>query len=172
MKNKALDLIKSRVSCRNYSDKKVSLKKVMEIAEAGKFAPSGMNRQICNIYVINSKSKVEKLRKLSFKIRERDCMYGAKTIILVGGPRGDKFTDLDGSCILENMFLAAHALKINSCWINQFDEFFQTKEGLKVKKSLGIPEDYRIVGSCILGYAKDESSLQVKERKEDFIKVI
>ncbi len=172
MKNKALDLIKSRVSCRNYSDKKVSLKKVMEIAEAGKFAPSGMNRQICNIYVINSKSKVEKLRKLSFQIRERDCMYGAKTIILVGGPRGDKFTDLDGSCILENMFLAAHALKINSCWINQFDEFFQTKEGLKVKKSLGIPEDYRIVGSCILGYAKDESSLQVKERKEDFIKVI
>jgi len=172
MKNKALDLIKSRVSCRNYSEKKVSLKKVMEIAEAGKFAPSGMNRQICNIYVINSKSKVEKLRKLSFQIRERDCMYGAKTIILVGGPRGDKFTDLDGSCILENMFLAAHALKINSCWINQFDEFFQTKEGLKVKKSLGIPEDYRIVGSCILGYAKDESSLQVKERKEDFIKVI
>lgn len=172
MKNKALDLIKSRISCRNYSDKKVSLKKVMEIAEAGKFAPSGMNRQICNIYVINSKSKVEKLRKLSFQIRERDCMYGAKTIILVGGPRGDKFTDLDGACILENMFLAAHALKINSCWINQFDEFFQTKEGLKVKKSLGIPEDYRIVGSCILGYAKDESSLQVKERKEDFIKVI
>ena len=172
MKNKALDLIKSRVSCRNYSDKKVSLKKVMEIAEAGKFAPSGMNRQICNIYVINSTSKVEKLRKLSFQIRERDCMYGAKTIILVGGPRGDKFTDLDGSCILENMFLAAHALRINSCWINQFDEFFQTKEGLKVKKSLGIPEDYRIVGSCILGYAKDESSLQVKERKEDFIKVI
>ncbi len=172
MKNKALDIIKSRVSCRSYSDKKVSLKKVMEIAEAGKFAPSGMNRQICNIYVINSKSKVEKLRKLSLQIRERDCMYGAKTIILVGGPRGDKFTDLDGSCILENMFLAAHALKINSCWINQFDEFFQTKEGLKVKKSLGIPEDYRIVGSCILGYAKDESSLQVKERKEDFIKVI
>ena len=172
MKNKALDLIKSRVSCRNYSDKKVSLKKVMEIAEAGKFAPSGMNRQICNIYVINSKSKVEKLRKLSLQIRERDCMYGAKTIILVGGPRGDKFTDLDGSCILENMFLAAHALKINSCWINQFDEFFQTKEGLKVKKSLGIPEDYRIIGSCILGYAKDESSLQVKERKEDFIIVI
>ncbi len=172
MKNKTLDLIKSRVSCRSYSDKKVSLKKVMEIAEAGRFAPSGMNRQICNIYVINSKSKVEKLRNLSLQIRERDCMYGAKTIILVGGPRDDKFTDLDGSCILENMFLAAHALKINSCWINQFDEFFQTKEGLKIKKSLGIPEDYRIVGSCILGYAKDESSLKIKERKEDFIKVI
>lgn len=171
MKNKTLDLIKSRVSCRAYSDKKVSTKKIMEIAEAGKFAPSGMNRQICNIFVVNSKSNVEKLRKLSLKIREKDCMYGAKTIILVGGPRGDRFTDLDGSCILENMFLAAHALKVNSCWINQFDEFFQTKDGLKVKRVLGIPDDYRIVGSCILGYAKDPDSLKVKIRKEDFIQI-
>lgn len=171
MKNKTLDLIKSRVSCRAYSDKKVSTKKVMEIAEAGKFAPSAINRQICNIFVVNSKRNVEKLRKLSLKIREKDCMYGAKTIILVGGPREDRFTDLDGSCILENMFLAAHALKINSCWINQFDDFFQTKDGLKVKKSLGIPEDYKIVGSCILGYAKDPNSLSVKPRKDDFIRV-
>ena len=172
MKNKTIELIKSRTSCRAYSDKKVSLKKALEVAEAGKFAPSGMNRQIANIYVINSKAKVEKLRNLSLKIRDRDCMYGAKTIILVGAPRGDRFTDLDCSCILENMFLAAHALKLSSCWINQFDEFFQTKDGLKVKKSLGIPEDYRIVGSCILGYAKEGNEPAVKERKADFIKVL
>ena len=169
MANKTLELIKSRVSCREYSDKKVSLKKVLEIAEAGRFAPSGMNRQICNIFVFNSKSKVEKLRTLSIKLRERDCMYGAKTVILVGGPRGDRFTDLDGSCILENMFLAAHALKINTCWINQFDELLQEKDGLKVKKALGIPEDFRIVGACILGYAKNPEALKVKPRKEDFI---
>lgn len=172
MKNKTIELIKSRTSCRAYSDKKVSLKKALEVAEAGKFAPSGMNRQIANIYVVNSKAKVEKLRNLSLKIRDRNCMYGAKTIILVGAPRGDRFTDLDCSCILENMFLAAHALKLSSCWINQFDEFFQTKDGLKVKKSLGIPEDYRIVGSCILGYAKEGNEPVVKERKADFIKVL
>ena len=172
MANKSIELIKSRVSCRAYSDKKVSLKKALEVAEAGKFAPSGMNRQIINIFLVNSKAKVEKLRNLCLKIANRDCMYGAKTILLVGGPRGDRFTDLDGSCVLENMFLAAHALKLDSCWINQFDELFQTPDGLKVKKALGIPEDYRIVGSCILGYAKDPDSLKVKDRKEDFIKVI
>ena len=171
MKNKTLDLIKSRVSCRSYSEKKVPIKKVLEVAEAGKFAPSGKNRQICTIYVINSKRNIEKLRTLSLKVLNRDCMYGAKTIVLVGGPKGDYFTDLDGSCILENMFLAAHALKINSCWINQFDELLQSKDGLKVKKALGIPEEDRIVGSCILGYAKDPDSLQIKPRKEDFIKL-
>ena len=172
MANKTIENIKNRVSCRSYSDKKVSLKKVLEIAEAGKFAPSGMNRQIASIYVVNSKRNIEKLRQLSLKIRERDCMYGAKTIILVAGPRDDKFTYQDCSCILENMFVAAKALGVASCWINQFDEFFNTPDGLKVKKSLGIPEDLCIVGSCALGYPSEGTQLSVKPRKEDFIKVL
>ena len=41
MENKVLKIIKSRVSCRAYNDKKVSLKKALEVAEAGKYAPSG-----------------------------------------------------------------------------------------------------------------------------------
>ena len=131
MENRTIKLIKSRVSCRAYNDKKVSLKKALEVAEAGKYAPSGKNRQIANIYVVNSKRYVEKLRTLSLNELNRDCMYGAKTVILVGAPREDMFTDKDCSCILENMFLAAHALKIDSCWINQFDDLFNTKNGLK-----------------------------------------
>ena len=172
MENKVIKTIKTRVSCRAYSEKRVSLKKAMMVAEAGKFAPSGKNRQIANIYVVNSKAKVEKLRNLSLQIGGRDCMYGAKTVLLVGGPREDRFTNQDCSCVLENMFLATHALKLNSCWINQFDDLFNTKDGLKVKKSLNIPEDQQIVGACILGYAKDGVSPEPKPRKEDFIKVI
>lgn len=172
MKNKTLDIIKNRVSCRSYSDRKVSLKKVLEIAEAGKFAPSGMNRQIANIYVVNSKSKVEKLRNLCLKLAGRDCMYGAKTIILVAGPRDDRFTFQDCSCVLENMFIAAKALGIASCWINQFEDLFAQNDGIKVKKSLGIPKDFRIVGSCALGYPSEGTELKVKDRKEDFIKVL
>ena len=172
MANKTIENINNRVSCRSYSDKKVPLKKVLEIAEAGKFAPSAMNRQIASIYVINSKRNVEKLRNLSFKIREKDCMYGARTIILVAGPRDDRFTYQDCSCVLENMFVAAKALNIASCWINQFDEFFNTADGNKVKKSLGIPDDFCVVGSCILGYPSEGTQLSVKPRKEDFIKVL
>ena len=173
MANKVVEVIKNRVSCRSYNDKKVSLKKVLEIAEAGKYAPSGKNRQIANIFVVNSKRYVEKLRELSRKILDRDCMYGAKTVILVGGPREDKFTYQDCSCVLENMFLAASAMKIASCWINQFDDLFNSgKEGQKIKKQLGIPEEYQIVGACIVGYPSENATLVVKERKADFIKVI
>ena len=172
MANKTIENIKNRVSCRSYSDKKVPIKKVMEIAEAGKFAPSAINRQIANIYVVNSKRNVEKLRNLSLKIRGKDCMYGAKTIILVTGPKEDRFTYQDCSCILENMFVAAKALNIASCWINQFNDFFETNDGKKVKKSFGIPDDSIVVGSCILGYPSSDAQLSVKPRKEDFIKVL
>lgn len=172
VENKFVKLVASRVSCRAYADKRVPLKKVLSIAEAGKYAPSGKNRQIANIYVVKSASKVEKLRNLSYETLERDCMHGAKTIILVAGPRTDDFTDKDGSCILENMFLAAHALGLGSCWINQFDMLLQTNKGLKVKKSFGIPEDFKIVGACIIGYVQEGVSLINKERKADFIKLV
>ena len=173
MANKTIEIIKNRVSVRAYSEKKVSLKKALEVAEAGKYAPSGKNRQIANIFVVNSKKYVEKLRQLPLNVLNRDCMYGAKTVILVAGPRDDAFTFQDCSCILENMFIAASALKLATCWINQFDDLFNSgKEGLKIKKQLGIPEELRIVGACIVGYPKDDVLPPVKERKPDFIKVI
>lgn len=172
MGNRVIKTIKERVSCRAYSEKKVSLKKALEVAEAGKFAPSGMNRQIANIFLVNSKKYVERLRKLSEEQLGRDCMYGAKTILLVTGPRDDAFTFQDCSCVLENMFIAASALNIASCWINQFEKLFESKNGLKIKKQLGIPEDHRVVGSCILGYPKEGTALAVKERKVDFIKTL
>lgn len=47
--NKTIEVIKTRVSCRSFSDKKVSKAKLEQIIEAGKFAPSGMNRQSAHV---------------------------------------------------------------------------------------------------------------------------
>ena len=171
MANKVLETIRTRVSCREYDDRKVSLGKLGPILEAGKMAPSAMNRQIAKITCVRTKTKVEQLRALSLEVQNRDCMYGANTIVLVHGPREDRFTVQDCSCVLENIFVAANALKIQSCWINQFDDLFETGKGKRIKARLGIPEDHRIVGSAILGYAKHPEKLEIKDRKEDFITI-
>ena len=171
MANRVIETICSRVSCREYDERKVSLGKLSQILEAGKMAPSAVNRQIANITCVRTKSKVEQLRELSKEVSNRDCMYGANTIVLVHGPRDDRFTVQDCSCILENMFVAANALKIQSCWINQFDDLFETAKGKRIKARLGIPEDHRVVGSAALGYAKHPESLKVKDRKVDFITI-
>ena len=171
MANKVIDVIKTRVSCREYDERKVSLGKLSQILDAGKMAPSAMNRQIAKITCVRTKSKVEGLRGLSLEALNRDCMYGGNTIVLVHGPREDRFTVQDCSCVLENLFLAAHALKIQSCWINQFDDLFETPKGKRIKARLGIPEEDRIVGSAVLGYAKHPENLEIKARKDDFITI-
>lgn len=170
--NKTIEIIKSRVSCRSYSDKKVSKAKLEQILEAGKFAPSAMNRQICNILLIKSKSTLEKVRTALSEKFGRECLYGAKTLCLVYGPRDDRFIYQDASCILENMFVAAHALKIDSCWINQLDELLSDPKYVKLQKKLGLTPNDMVVGSIILGYRKEGSNIPSKPRKEDFIKII
>ena len=172
MENKVISTIKNRVSCRSYSSKRVPLSKIKMIAECGMMAPSARNQQIANILVLKSKKAVEKVRKLSLEVFKHDCFYGANTMIMVYGPKEQRFTVHDCSCILENMFIAASSLKINSCWINQVEELFETANGKKVKKSLGLPDDAMVVGTCILGYSLDPKSLAVKSRKDDFIKII
>ena len=169
MENKVIKTIKSRVSCRSYNEKAVSLSKVKLIAECGKMAPTARNRQIPFISVIRSKKNVEKLKTLSLEVFQRDCFYGAKTMLIVHAPREDKFCIQDSTCVLENMFIAASALNIASCWINQVDDMFATEKGKKLKRALKIPEENMVVGTCILGYPNEGVKLEVKPRKEDFI---
>ena len=170
--NKTIENIVNRVSCRSYSDKKVPLGKLNQILEAGKYAPSGMNRQVCNILAVRTKSKVEKIRKALISMFDRDCLYGANTLTIVYGDRESAHVIKDGSCILENMFVAATSLKIDSCWINQLDDLLTNPNNQKLRKELGIPDNSIIVGTAIFGYRKKETEIAVKPRKEDFVKII
>lgn len=161
---KAIDAIKNRVSCRDFSDKKVSLKKLQMILEAGRAAPSACNRQIADITAVRKGVYINKIRDLSKCLMNRDVMYGASTIVLVHAPREDAFCAQDCSCIIENMMVAATSLKIDSCWINQFDELLSATEAKKLRKSLGIPDNHRVVGSVALGYRKDGAVIQIKAK--------
>ena len=167
--NRTIQTILNRTSNMDFTDRKVPLSKLNLILEAGKMAPSAMNVQRCNILAVRTKKYVEKLRALGMGLRGRDCFYNANTLILVYGPRDDHFTVQDASCILENMFIASTALGIQSCWINQVDDMFELPEGIKVKKLLGLPDDARVVGTCVVGYSKDGKNPLPKPRKEDFV---
>ena len=167
--NKTIENIVNRVSCRSYNDKKVPLGKLNQILEAGKYAPSGMNRQVCNILVVRTKSKVEKTRKALVDMFDRDCLYGANTLAIVYGPRDSAHVIKDGSCILENMFIAATSLKVDSCWINQLDDLLSEPKNQKLRKELGVPDSCVVVGTAIFGYRPEGTELKIKPRKEDFI---
>ena len=48
---------------------------------------------------------------------------------------------------------AAHSLGVASCWIHRAREVFDSEEGRAMATKWGIPESYKGVGNCILGYA-------------------
>ena len=74
----------------------------------------------------------------------------------------------DGSLVLGNMMLAASTLGVGSCWIHRARQEFDSPEGKELLQKWGIPENYRGVGHCILGY-EAAAPAPAKPRKEDFI---
>ena len=70
--------------------------------------------------------------------------------------------------MLGNMMLAASTVGVASCWIHRAQQEFDSPEGKELLKKWGVPEYYRGVGHCILGYAASELPA-AKPRKDDFV---
>lgn len=164
--NKVIQTILSRKSCRNYSNKKISEEKLNQILQCGVYAPSGKNTQNTCIIAVSQTKLLNQIRKLSQKELNRDCFYHARVVVIVKAPKDSPLKIQDGSCVLENMMIAATALKVDSCWINQLDSLLQTKSGKNLRKELKIQEDEEIIGSLALGYKEPSIELPTKERKE------
>ena len=74
----------------------------------------------------------------------------------------------DGTLVMENLMLAAHAEGLGSCWIHRAKEEFDSPEGKEILHKLGITGDYEGIGHCILGYPAGELP-EGKPRKAQFI---
>ncbi len=74
----------------------------------------------------------------------------------------------DGSLVMGNLMLAAHAYGVDSCWIHRAKEEFESVEGKEILKALGIIGDYEGICHCILGCAETEPA-PASPRKENYI---
>lgn len=161
MKNKAIESILNRRSCRSYSKRKLRDVTLQKIVNCGMHAPSAKNKQTSSMLVITNRKTINKLRKLSINVKKSDCFYGSSTLIIVYGNKNEKFLIQDASCMMENLMIAATALNVNSCWINQVDDLLNNTLGQKLKEELNLTNDDKIVGTCALGYC--EANYQFKE---------
>ena len=172
MANKTLQAIADRHSCRSFSLKKVPSSKLNVILEAGVQAPSGMNRQSCNILLIKNKATLNKIRNALQEKYSRECLYGAQTLAIVYGLKDEPLVVQDGSCILENIFIAASSLKVATCWINQLNDLLSDPNYLSLRMKLCIPSEYRVIGSAAIGYPNDDYKYRDIEHKKDYIRII
>ena len=170
MKNEFLDLIMSRRSVRAFRDDLVPEELLDAVLKAGTYAPTGGGRQSPQIIAIRGGKYRAEISKLNAAVMgaSNDPYYGAPVVVLVLGDSNANTYVEDGSCVLENMMLAAHALGLGSVWIHREREIFDSPEGKALLREWGLPETLRGVGSIALGYAAAPAK-EAAERKAGYI---
>lgn len=168
-----LNLIKTRRSCRKYTAEQMSDEQLSLVMEAGTYAPTGHGSQDPFIVAVQNPQLMQRLVAMNAKVMgvESNPYYDAPTVILVFASAGNANALQDGSCVLENMMLAAHALGLGTCWINREREMFATDEGRALIKEMGLPDGLMGVGALSIGYPATEPR-PAKPRKADYARVI
>ena len=166
METDFLQIIKTRRSCRKYKKEQITDEELKAVLEAGTYAPTSRGMQSPYIVAVQNEELRKQLASMNAHVMgvTSNPYYDAPTYVLVLVPA-------DGSCVLENMMLAAHAIGLGSCWIHREREMFSTPEGKELMKSWGLPEGLVGIGALALGYPAEEPA-QPKPRKQDYYRVI
>ena len=167
-----LEVIKTRRSVRKYKSDMVPAEIIDKIIEAGTYAATGMDRQSPIILAVTDKELRDKLSKMNSRIMGKsedfDPFYGAPVVLVVLADKSMPTYIYDGTLVMGNLMLEAHALGVDSCWIHRAKEEFESEEGREILKSLGIEGDYEGIGHCILGYVDGEEP-QCHPRKDNWV---
>ena len=174
----ALDAIRTRRSTRMMSPEVPERVLLDQIIEAGRHAPSGSNSQTTHFIVITDKDLLTELAgvvmaefarmevtedtyvslKYSIEMAKKGQYafhYMAPVLIVTANKKGYGNAIADSACALENMMIAANALDLGSCWINQL-HWLDESEGVRTfMEKLGLGVDETITGGLIVGYPAD-----------------
>ncbi|MCQ2460067.1 MAG: nitroreductase [Ruminococcus sp.] len=167
----AIENLITRRSVRKYKPDMVPKDIIEKIAEAGTYAPTGMNKQVPIIIAVTNKELRDKLSALNAQImgaENIDPFYGAPVVLIVLAEKSMPTYVYDGSLVMGNLMNAAHEYGIASCWIHRAKEEFETELGKQILADLGIEGDYEGIGHCILGYADCEKP-EPAPRKENYV---
>ena len=170
MENEFLSLMKTRRSIRAYKPDAVPEDVLDAILEAGTYAPTGQGKQSPVIVTVTTPGYREKLMRLNAAVMgsDTDPYYGAPVILVVlADGTASTFVE-DGSCVLENLMLAAHAEGLGSVWVHRERQIFDSEEGRALLREWNLPETLRGVGAIALGYPAGKAP-QAAPRKAGYI---
>ena len=168
--SEVINNMKTRRSIRKYKPDMIPEDVLNRIIEAGTYAATGMGKKSPIIIAVTNKEIRDKFSKMNAEIMgvDSDPFYGAPVVLIVLADKARPTYVYDGSLVMGNLMLAAHAEGIGSCWIHRAKEEFESAEGKAFLKSLGIEGDYEGIGHCVLGYTDGEEP-KAMPRKENYV---
>ena len=174
----ALEAIMTRRSTRKYAAEVPEKELIEKVIEAGRYAPSGGNSQTTHFLVITDPDVLKELvwivqtafakmeiqpdtytsLKNSINASRRGNYvfhYNTPVLIVTANKKGYGNAMADSACALENMMIAANALDLGSCWINQLHWLDEDEAVREYLYGLGLAEDETVTGALSLGYAAE-----------------
>ncbi|RAP53314.1 MAG: diguanylate cyclase [Methanosphaera sp. rholeuAM270] len=174
-----IEVLKSRRSVKNFSQKPVSKADLSSILDAAVNAPSGMNVQSPKILVLQRKDIIKRFSEWnkSFYPKEIldnlpddfDPFYNASTLIIVLADKNVNTCVEDASLVIGNILNAASSIGLGACWIHRAREEFDSLQGKELLKVWNLSLDYIGVGHVVLGYPSDDFVVSDKKIKEDYV---
>lgn len=186
MTNATLDTIARRRSVRRFTDEQLREEDLQAILAAGRNAPSGGSRTT-HLIVVQNAGVLENLRAIvehAFSQMEVDentyksirnsvaaskrggyeFFFRAPTLVIAANRIGYGNAMADTACVLENMMIAATALNMGSCWINQLHWLDENKAVRNALYELGLSENETVCGGLALGYPAAQTPFRVLEK--------
>lgn len=144
------DVVSSRKSVRDFSDKEVEEEKLTKILEAARLAPSWANKQCCKYIVVKDKAKIQELAGgYNGWLKKAPVVLAACADPKESGSHnGMDYYLVDVGISMQQLVLAATDLGLGTCWIGGFEES-------KIKRILMVPEKIRVVALTPVGYPAD-----------------
>ncbi len=178
----AMEALLTRRSTRNFRPEPVEKEKLDRILDAGRQAPSGGNNQTNHFLVIRNPEVLRKLIAMAqaafagmeatentYASLKRSIAaakkggyvfcYNAPVLIIVANRRDYGNNIADCACAIENMMVAANALDLGSCWINQLKWLNEEPQIVHALRELGMKEDERVYGAVSIGIPATENGL-------------
>lgn len=147
-------VIQNRYSCRAFAEQAVEQEKIARILEAGRIAPTAVNKQPIHIWAVNNPDTLEAIKGVT---RSNYC---APLLLVVGCRPTDAWVrrydnkngaEVDAAIVSTYLMLAAENEGLATLWVGSFDP-----EGLAAL--LPGTEDYELVAMINVGYPSEASA--------------
>lgn len=130
--NDIIQAMETRRSIRQFKPDMPRKEDLQQIIEAGLYAANGRGRQGAIILAVTNRELRDRLSALNREIggfpEGKDPFYGAPAVLIVLADKSCPTGIYDGSLVMGNLMLAAHALGLGSIWVHRAKEEFERPE--------------------------------------------
>ena len=165
-----LEVLKTRRTVRSYTAEAVTRQDLRELIDSAVLAPTGMNSQPWAFTVVTNQEVMRKLNAIVVGIlrspeaqqhmtdaRMKEIVnkpgffifHGAPALIVISGDSKVQGALVDCQLAAENLFLAAHAKGLGTCYMGLLTLAAGYPEAQKL---LGIAEGYKMMAAAVVGH--------------------